>query len=202
MRVKLSDARVCHVTRRANISAIMTEGLLPLAKNRPKELQVVDFAFDITAERLGIKHRRAGMFAWPSLELARTAGDAIFQVNLDPNFLLVLHQSWLDLAWGITGTILSRFPLNLQNSAGDLFDSISNLFIYEGKVEQVLFELAELYWTTGIHLASYDDNSIYALNSTVIKHKQLRFHGLLPHLDHEVAIGTKAIPVENLTLID
>ncbi|MFH1520536.1 MAG: hypothetical protein ABID61_02745 [Candidatus Micrarchaeota archaeon] len=185
----------------------MTEGLLPLAKNRPKELQVVDFAFDIVAERLGIKHRRVGMFAWPNQKLAQSTGDGlIIQVTANQDSL-VFHQAWLDLAWGITGTIFGRIPSHLQKqfrqyTTEELFRQMSDLFVYEGKVSAVLFELAELYWKTAIHLSLYDDSAKQVMDFEVAKHQQTRFQGLLITLPHEVAIGTEPIPITKLKIID
>jgi len=195
--------RVFHATSRANADKILTEGLKPLVSNRPKELAVVDFAFDKIAERLGINYRRSGIFAWPDKKLNVFGDTVILELIVDPELSVVMHQAWVDLAWGIVGTVFSRIGETKRGfvetaTPEELFGMFRNVLVYEGRVGHVLFELAQRYWSSGVSLADYGDSTRGMLNQKVIEVLP-RFQGLLPHLDHEVCLGVGTIESDKIS---
>ncbi len=194
--------RVFHATSRANADKILTEGLKPLVSNRPKELAVVDFAFDKIAERLGINYRRSGIFAWPDKKLNVFGDTVILELIVDPELSVVIHQAWVDLAWGIVGTVFSRIGETKRGfvetaTPEELFGMFRNVLVYEGRVGHVLFELARNYWSSAVTLAQYNTVSKEQMNRDVVGMIQ-RFPGLLPHLEHEVCLGVDIIENERI----
>ncbi len=195
---------VYHNTDRKNLSTIMAEGLRPLATNRTKEMQVIDFAFDHIAARLGIPFRRRGIFAWPERKEGMFQASVTLGLRVDPAHALVVHQAWVDLAWGITESVFARVRENKKQAlqgmpAEELFDLFKHIILYEGPLGYVLFELAGLYWVTGLPLTQYAQNK-GTLNAAVTgaMHK---FPGLMPGLDHEVALEAEVILAEHLTVL-
>ncbi|MDO8553982.1 MAG: hypothetical protein Q7S22_04195 [Candidatus Micrarchaeota archaeon] len=201
------SGKVYHATARANLPMIMVDGLKPLAKNRTREIQVVDLAFDIVAEAKGVRQRRTGIFAWHDKESTHSLhfDSAILEVAVDPCTALVLHQAWMDLAWGIVEGILVRVPSQHKDkinalSVNELFEQLIHVQIYEGTAGEVLSELGLLYWGSGVRLADYNVESAHALTDKVIQSQRL-FSGLMPGVNHEVALGVEPIPKERLALL-
>ena len=198
-----------HVTAKTNLDGIMVEGLRPLAKNRPKELKVADSVFDIAARRLGVQHRRIGLFAWPNTEPAITDQSAIIEVDINAIIARVFHQAWIDLAWGMIEGIFARLlpgPMRnieslIEHDIEKLFKEIKNIQVYEGFIGDVLLELAMLYWGTGIRLIDYNKETAQALNQKVIE-QQKRFQGLMPGLGHEVALGVEIIKPDRIRIVE
>ncbi len=188
--------KVYHLTDRKNLDKIMVDGLRPLAKNRPKELEIADVAFDIAANRLGIPQRRKGLFAWPTLEMAMggfSNQTAIVEVETHAQTSLVLHQAWIDLAWGMVEGIFARIrPGFKELEADELLERMKIIRIYEGYFTDVLLELGKLYWTTGVLLADYNEEKAKLLNGPVTE-QMARFQGLMPGLGHEAALGVEII---------
>ena len=133
--------KVYHITDKANLDRILTDGLQPLAKNRPKELKIADIAFDIAARRLGIMHRRKGIFAWPTEEMAKggtTNQSTIIEIETNAQTALVLHQAWIDLAWGVLEGVVARLPparmhnieLLLADAENEVFKKIKKISVY------------------------------------------------------------------------
>ena len=190
--------KVFHATDKKNLDKIKVEGLRPLAKNRPKELQVADHAFDLVAERLGITHRRKGLFAWP-----KETNGAI-EVEVDPEKALVLHQAWIDLAWGIVEGIFGRIPLDKQTEfrtmePWELYNQMIGIRIPEGTVDDALRVLGEKYWRNGVLLKDYNKRTAKELTDAVIIMRR-KFGGLMLWLDHEVVLGTEIIPIERIQI--
>lgn len=202
-----TQVKVYHATTRANLAGIMAEGLKPLAKNRPRGLQLADFAFDAVAGADGVTHRRTGVFAWPDRNKACLlhSDSAILEVTADSRTALVFHQAWIDLAWGIMETVLSAVNSGYKEWAAhanprDVLDQLGQAQLSEGCLADVLSSLARSYWRSGVTLAEYNPESARAMTEQVIQ-QQARFSGLMPGLDHEVALGSETIPRERFELV-
>lgn len=195
-----AHARVYHHTNKKDLGNILVEGLRPLTINRPRELQVVDHAFDAVAQRSGIPYKRKGIFAWPDKKKPIFEETVVLEVDVDPDKTLVVHQAWLDLAWGMVEGVFARIRPQYkktldEKTAETMFEILRDAQIYEGRLDRVLFELGELYWTTGMPLLEVDMD---ALTQEVLD-MQRRFQGLLPYMAFpEVALGMEVIPPERI----
>ncbi|GEM_PF-6276127 len=109
-KIYVSERKVYHVPASAkNTSNILAEGLIAGASpERGQDLQIADIMFDRVAEKLGIKFRRTGIFAWPSRERAQHQIDIglknfgerpILELTIDPNDAIVAHQDFMSLAY-------------------------------------------------------------------------------------------------------
>jgi len=197
--VQLYPSRVYHGTAREDVPKILVEGLRPLGKNRTKEIQVVDHAFDLVAAELGIPYRRTGIFAWPERKLA---SGTILEVAVDPTRCIVLHQAWMDLAWGIMDNIAERIrnnqhPEAINLPAAQLFDLLRLAMLHEGRFDEVLFRLAANYWTTAQTLDQYDPH----LMNLAVRAEMVRFPNLLPNLAHEVLLADAVVEKERIRLL-
>ncbi|MBI5224013.1 hypothetical protein HY990_06355 [Candidatus Micrarchaeota archaeon] len=191
-------ARVYHATRRDKVGGILNEGLMPLATNRPRELAMVDVAFDKVATNLAVPWRRAGIFAWPDRKPPIFGDSVILEVIVDPKKVPVLHTAYVDLSWGMVERVLNRVrPAYREKvdalSPQEALEFLGDAQIYEGRLRDVLAKLAEYYWKSSVLLSAYSDQNALALNLTVNSLQMTRFVGLLPNLDHEVALGMDTI---------
>jgi hypothetical protein len=100
----------------------------------------------------------------------------------------------MDLAWGIMDDIAERIRTNkrpecINLPTAELFDLLRPAQLYEGRFDEVLFELATKYWRTATTLATYDPK---ALTDAVLVATE-RFPALMPGLGHEVLLADKIV---------
>lgn len=188
---------VYHVTNAKHVPAILKEGLNPLATNRTKEIEVVDHGFDLAAKELGLTPIRKGSFAWPNRPEVIFNESVVLEVAADPHAARVFHQAWMDLAWGIVGGVLGRIPQQhvarfRDMKPEDLFGEMRNIPVFEGLVGDVILRLGRRYYQTALPLEEYAPETAQLLNSRVLE-AQIRFPGLMPYLDHEVALGLEPV---------
>ncbi len=193
---------VYHVTKAKHVSAILKEGLKPLATNRTKEIEVVDHGFDLAAKELGLTPIRKGSFAWPNRPEVMFNESVVLEVAADPHAARVFHQAWMDLAWGIVGGVLGRIPQQhvarfRDMKPEDLFGEMRHIPVFEGLVGDVILRLGRRYYQTAVLLQEYNPE-IAQLLSRRVAEAQPRFPGLMPYLDHEVALGTDPISIERI----
>lgn len=123
------ERKVYHVPASAkNTSKILAEGLIAGASSeRGQDLQIADIVFDRVAEKLGIRFRRTGIFAWPSRERAQHQIDIskkefgerpILELTIDPNDAIVAHQDFMSLAYNLVRLAIIRSIKQYTSSGG------------------------------------------------------------------------------------